>query len=500
MSTAPDSPTQGLSAKSARGFAWVLLGQLLSEPVRVLITAILARVLMPSQFGLMGMATVATGLIAVVNDFGLTGAIIQKEEIRAKELHSVFWFNLMVGAVLSALGLGLALPVSAFFHQPAVAPILAVISLTFVISSLGQVQNALLRREMDLRTPATANLVGVVVGGTVAVVMALSGFGVWSLVANLMIGSFCFLLVVALKTRFVPRLRFRWHEARAYVLFGGTVTLSEFASFGAANVDNAAIGRVLGASSLGVYSLAYNLVTYPVRRIADTVYGVTLPALSRLQREDERYGRAFGAAMETSATLMLPVLVAAAVAGDRVIVGLYGPKWTAAIVPFRLLCVVGIAKAYGVLANSGLLSTGRVRRYLLWNLLALAGVGVGVLFGIRSGVNGVAAGVAASVVAVTLALVIDVWRLVGPPLGLLAAVLARGAIVGALSGGIALAVLAVPGLDAIPELVSAVIAVVAAYAGSWLLLRKAPGFDALRQAERMVLDLARRRSDSPTAV
>lgn len=481
-----ESPQGGLGARSVRGVAWVTAGQLASEPVRILITALLARALTPREFGVVGMATVVTGLVAVANDFGLQAAIIQRSEVSEHEIDSVFWFNLAIGLGLTVLGVALALPMAGFFRQPQVAPVLAVLSAGFVLSSLGQIQNALLRRRMDFKTPAIANITAVGVAGVTAVGMALAGAGVWALVANVLVANAASTLVVAVKTRFVPGRRYTWHEAKEYVVFGGTVTLAEFANYGASNADNLLVGRMLGPGPLGVYALAYNLVTYPVRRVAQTISGVAMPALSRIHGERERYSRAFAQAMEMSGLVVVPVLACAALAGDQIVLGLYGAKWVGAVVPFRLLCAAGMAKAFGVVADSGFQSSGRPRRYLAWTAASLVAVVAGVLAGMRGQVNGVAAGVAVAVICVTSAEVVDGWLLLGPGVSRLPMMGVRVATAGGVAAGVAYGVLASGVLAAAPQLAQAAIALVVGVSVCWGVLRRLPGFDTVRGAETMV--------------
>lgn len=489
---ASEPTAEGLASRSVRGAAWVMAGQLASEPVRILITALLARALSPEQFGLVGMATVVTGLIAVANDFGLQAAIIQRREITKDELDSVFWFNLGVGVVLCLAGVALAPVAAAFFHEPKVTPVLMALSAAFVLSSLGQVQQAILRRDMDFKTPAIANIVAVFASGIVAVGLALSGAGVWALVANVLVASAASPVVVALKTGYLPAAHFRWDSVRGFAVFGGTITLAEFANYASANADNLLVGRVLGAGPLGAYSLAYNLVTYPVRRIAQTITSVAMPAFSRIQDESERYARALSRAMEMSGLSVLPFLAAAAVAGQSVILGVYGPKWSAAITPFRILCVVGMVRAFGVVAEVGLQGSGKARRYLGWAMVWLVALVFGVVNGLPRGIVGVAVGVASASGLVTLAEVVDSWRLIGPPLRELPPVFARGLVAAATSAACAWASLLLTGRLHLPQLAVAGIAVLAGVAVTWFALRRVPGFGSIRSVEKLMGDALRR--------
>lgn len=474
---------------------WAVGGQALAEPIRVLGTAVLARVLTPEDFGLLGMAAVFFGLTAITTELGPSAAIIGRKRLSDDEVSSLFWLCTIAGVVLAVICVLAAPLIARIYREPRVAPVFAALSLTVLLSAEALVHNALLRRRMDFRTPALANLASVAINAAVAVGCALSGLQYWSLVAGTLAGVVTSVLLVQAGARFRPRLHLRWAEVRPYLSFSGQVTGAEFANYGSTNVDNLLVGRLLGSSALGIYALAYNLVTYPVRMFASLVAQAALPAFCRLADDAARLRSAYVAALRKSSAVVLPALLAAVVAAPDLVVGLYGPKWEAAVLPFQLLCLAGAARSVGVFGRAAFKAVGRPGLQVRWDIALLIGVAVGAAVGSRWGVAGVAAAVAVATTCATLGLQVDVSRSLSLAPSGSARALAPAA---GLAAGAALACLAVEWVLAptgLPLIVRGLLAVVSALAVTWAWGRFV--FADVRDLERLAVSaLSRDRSSA----
>lgn len=411
--TVPEPDSQGLGQRSVRGAMWAVGGQVLSEPMRVIGTAILARILTPADFGLIGMAAVFFGLTAITTELGPAAAIIARRSISDEETSSLFWASTLIGVVLAAAAALSAPLVAAVYREPKVAPVFAALSVTVLLSAAALVHNALLRRRMDFRIPAIANLVSVAVNSVVSIGSALLGAGYWALVYGTLAGVLTSVLIVGRGARFAPMWRLRWSEVRPFVSFSTQVTGAELANYGSINVDNLLVGRLLGAGPLGFYALAFNLVTYPVRMFAVLIAQVTLPALSLIRDDAERFRSAYLRATALSSAIVLPVLVVALVGAPYLVVGVYGDQWVGAVVPFQMLCLAGIGRSVSVFARSAFKASGKPSHQLRWDLALLACVAAAAVAGARYGVSGVAAAVAVATLAVSVGAQVDVDRLLG---------------------------------------------------------------------------------------
>lgn len=466
--------------------------------MRVIATAVLARLLTPADFGLLGMAAVFFGLTAISTELGPSAAIIGRARISDEETSSLFWASTLLGALLAAIAVACSPLVAALYREPRVAPVFAALSLTVFLAAEALVHNALLRRRMDFRTPALANLASVTVNSVVAIATAIAGAGYWSLVAGTVAGVIVSVLIVQSAASFRPSLRLRWSEVRPFATFSTQVTGAELANYGALNADNLLVGRLLGASSLGVYALAYNLVSYPVRMFSSLVAQVTLPAFGRMAGDAERFRSAYERATRLSAAVVFPVLSAALVAAPELIVGVYGPGWEAAILPFRLLCLAGMARSVGVFSRSAFKAAERADLQARWDVALLALVVAASLLGARAGVAGVAAAVAVATLIANAGLHAEASRLLRLPASRALSLLAPAAALGLGAAGATLVVDRALGAAHAPALVAGFAAVLVALALTWLWGRGA--FSCVRELEQIARSVRRSRADHAPAV
>lgn len=385
--------TDDLTGKSARGFAWTMGGLLVTEPLRVVMTAILARILTPGDFGVVAMAAVAVGLLAFANDLGFSVALIRRERLAKRETDAVFWLNLAVGAVLTVAAWLSAPALAVLYREPGVIGVFRGLSLAFFVTSLHLVQGALVRRGMDFRTPALASIWSMGAVAAVSVTLAVAGYGAMSIVAGNVIGLLVSAAYLQAVTRYVPRHGPSWRHSREFVSFGAMLTVGELAGYGAGNADNLIVGRVLGAGPIGQYSIAYNLVTYPVRRVAKMAAAVTLPAFSAIGGDKARFREAYLRALALSAVLVWPALGCAAALGPHVVLGLYGPQWEAAVAPFQVLCIAAMALVCAVFGEMALKALGMAGQFSAWAAVTFVALFAGVVWTVGTGIVAVAAAV-----------------------------------------------------------------------------------------------------------
>ena len=498
----PSAPVpQQLAGESTRGLLWIGTGRLLAQPVSLLSMIVLARVLTPDDFGLVSMCAVFIGLAAMGNEFGLMNALIQRQELTRDETDSVFWLNMAIGILFALLGALLAPLIARFYGEAQLQVIFPVLSLTFILTSLGLVQNALLRRQMDFRSVALSNTVAAVVAAVVSVVLSLAGLGVWSLVLGTLAGAATSSLFLAVRSRYVPRLHFRLAEARHFASFGAAMTVSDFSNYGTNQLDRLIIGRGLGTGSLGAYTIASNLAMFPATKISTAIAGVTLPAFAKIQGDLGRYSAAYRRATRLSAIVMLPPLATAAVLSRELVLGLYGPQWTEAVIPFAILCFAGMVRSVGVLTSVVFRGLGRPEVEMRWSLAAVALTAALALIGVNWGVVGVALGVTVAALAAWIPKQVaacgllelkptSLFRELGQPLA--AAILAS-----------CLALLLGWGLRAadLPLIVIGLAAFAGAMLGTWIVTRSLGWFSSVREIEglaRTSLSARRKRTAQVT--
>ena len=358
--------------------------------MQVLITAILARLLTPSDFGLIAMVAVFSAFVAVFSNFGLTSAIIQKKEVSDETLSSTFWVNVGLGALLTIALAASAPLVAAFYSEPRLTPLVVFISTTFFITSFGSVQTALLTRSMNFKALAVINICALGISGAISVFLAFSGYGVWSLASLTVLSVFLTVVFTWIYSRWVPHFSFRLQRVKGLLRFGANVTGFSFFNYFARNADNLLIGKFLGAAPLGFYNLAYNLLLFPITNISNVIGNVMFPALSKVQHDKQMVRETYVTANRYIAAICFPLMIWVLVTAPQLIRVVYGPKWVGAIVLVQILAIASIEQSVGTNVWWIFLSQGRTDVLLKVGIFTTSVVVISFAVGLRWGVEGVA--------------------------------------------------------------------------------------------------------------
>ena len=298
---------------------------------------ILARLLGPKDFGLMGMVTAFTGVLGLFRDFGLSAAAVQHTTITEQQMSTLFWVNVLLGALLSLVALAMAPIIAAFYHEPQLFGVTAVLASVFLFNAAGIQHSALLQRQMRFTALAAISIVSSIVGIAIALGGAEAGYGYWALTAIPVASSVVGSIGAWLTTGWVPGMPRRWTGIRRMLQFGGTLTLNGLVAYVAYNAEKVMIGRFWGADAIGIYGRAYQLVTLPTDNLNSAVGEVAFSALSRLQNDPIRFKGYFLKGFSLVMGLTLPITIACALFADDVVYCLLGPKWKDAAAIVRLL-------------------------------------------------------------------------------------------------------------------------------------------------------------------
>jgi len=364
----------GLARRGIVG-AWFAGGStVLTSLLQAAKLVVLARLLAPEDFGVMGMAMVVVAFAGLAADLGLGGPVIQREDVPGDVLSSLYWLSLTTG-VAACAGLAIASPaIAALFHEPRVAPVLASLSLVFVLQPLGALHQALAEKALYFRRLATIDITASAVGGICGIVIAVSGGGVAALVFDTVLtaATRAALLVVAGRGSWRPRLVFVRRGLSGYLTFGLLSVGQRTANYATANVDYALVGGFLGASALGVYKMAYELATLTPGRLNAVVSRVFFPVLTRVAGDRDRFRGAFLRMQETATLVGAPVVAGIGLVAPLAIPGLLGPRWHAAEPLVRILCLVGLCRVIAGTIGPALLAAGRPDLGLRWSLMIVA--------------------------------------------------------------------------------------------------------------------------------
>lgn len=387
-------------------------GTTVVELLRVLITS---RLLGPEDFGLMGIAYVVIGLAQAFLDVGMGAAIIHRQDVTRDELSSLYWLNLIVGAVVF-VGVMLCTPVVALaFKEPRLPVLLAVSCTVFLISPIGQQFEILLRKDLSFKTIARIDLLGGAGSLAAVVVCGFLSMGVWTLVAAHLSMSVirAALLAQVGYVRFRPALHFRIRDIRPFLSFGlyqlGTRLLAALR----ARFDQILIARFVGVYELGLYNFALNIVTRPQMRLNPIITRVAFPAFAKLQGDTKNLRHGYLTVVNALSAINTPILLGFAAVADPVIVMVFGEKWRPAIGLTQVLCCVCLLRSLHNPIGAIRLAVGRADSGFWWEAGTLVlGWPVMVLGGIYGG----ALGVALSLLAFEAAMVFPAYHMLIRPI------------------------------------------------------------------------------------
>ncbi len=397
--------------RALRGGFVTLAGQATMFVLRTGSMMALARLLMPEEFGVVGMVAVVTGFFNLFKDVGLSMATVQRENITEGQISTLFWINTAVGFVLALLSMALGPVLVAFFHEPRLFWIMIFQSSAFIFSGAAAQHQALLQRDMRFFALAVVDISSLLASVLVAIGMALAHCGYWALVGMAVSGPAMNMILVWLASGWAPGLPSRKNGVRAMMRFGGVVTLNNIIVYLAYNAEKVLLGRYWGAEVLGVYGRAYQLVTLPTSLLNSSVSRVAFPVFSRVQNDPQRLRSYFLKLYSIVLSLTIPVTLTCALFAEDVIAVVLGPKWSSAAPIFKFLAPTVLAFALINPLGWVLTSTGRVGRSMNMALVIAPVVIAAYFVGISHGPNRVA--ICYSTVMVLLIVPMTAWAIHG---------------------------------------------------------------------------------------
>jgi PST family polysaccharide transporter len=385
--------TSSLQSTAAKGLAWVGIAQLVTQFLGLLTTIVLARLLQPAEFGLVAMANVVIGFVSVINGLGLGAAIIQKSELEDKHLNSVFIANILLGAALFLVLLTTSPIIAWFYDKPDVQPIIWVLAFTLLIGGGSATQNVLLTKKMRYNTIAKITLVGTVSQAIVSILLALAQFGSWALVIGQLIKTLILSIGFWLFTDWRPRLEFDRQAFSEMISFGLNTLGSQLTGYASTNIDNLIVGKYLGATALGYYSLAFRWSALPRQKLLGSVNEVMFPAFSMIQNDDTRLRSGYIRLLSYISFITFPLCIGIMIIAPRLVPLIYTDKWAPAVLPLQILSLGAIITTIG--SPMGLIFNAKGRADLDFKIKIVSTLLLIFLIfmGLRFGLVGVAVGV-----------------------------------------------------------------------------------------------------------
>lgn len=331
-----------LKQQTLRGTLWSSIERFSVQGIQFVILILMARVLTPDDYGMVGMLAIFLAVAQSLVDSGFSNALIQKVHCTETDYSTVFWFNIVVGALLYGV-LWVGAPfIASFYRLPPLTEITRVIAWTLFFNSLAVVPRAILSSRIDFRTQAKASIVASVVAGVVGVCGAYGGWGVWAIVAYTLCNSLVNTVLLWGLVRWRPRWIFSRASFQHLFSFGSKLMLSGVIDTLYKNLYTLVIGRKFAATDLGYYTRADQFAQFPSSNLTGILQRVTYPVLCSIQDEDERLRTAYRKFLRLSAFVIFPLMVGLSVLATPFVTVVLGTQWEPAGVLLTLLALCGM--------------------------------------------------------------------------------------------------------------------------------------------------------------
>lgn len=359
-----------IKQQAITGVKWNGISMGVATALQFVTLAALGRLLSPADFGLLGMIMVVIGFAQLFADMGISNAIIYRKDITKESLSSLYWLNIIAGAIVFCIVCASTPLIVRFYHEPRLSKLNYLTALVFLITPFGQQFQILLQKELNFNRLAKIEIATSVVNSTVTIGLAFAGLGVYSLILGQLAATSARVSILcgAGWRQWRPTLHFAKQDVKGYLSFGAYQMGERAINYLNSNLDYLLIGSMLGASALGYYTLAYNLVIKPSSMINLVITKVAFPVFSLLQDETEKLRMGYFKVLQLLATVNFPLMVGLAVVAPVAVPVIFGKQWQPSIILVQIMTVVGLLRSTGNPVGALILAKGRADLGFKWNL------------------------------------------------------------------------------------------------------------------------------------
>lgn len=381
-----------LKQKTVDGLIWSFIDSALSQGVTFIIGIILARILTPKEFGLIGIITIFIAISTSFINSGFGTALIKKHHCTDKDYSTVFFYNLILGLLFYIFLYLFANPISIFFNEPSLTRIIQVIGIVLIIDSITIVQRTILTIRIDFKLQTKISIISSIVSGIIAIYLAYSGFGVWSLVLKQLVQQTITATLFWLWNRWIPKLIFSLDSFKELFSFGYKLLISGLIDTIYRNIYYTIIGKYFSAEDLGYYTRADQFQSLPSSNLQNIIGRVSFPILASVQNEDSVLNDAYRKLTKSTMLITFILMLGLASTAKSLIITLIGDKWEPSIIYLQLLCFVGMLYPLHALNLNVLQVKGRSDLFLkleiIKKILAIPIILTGIFWSIKAMIIG----------------------------------------------------------------------------------------------------------------
>jgi O-antigen/teichoic acid export membrane protein len=377
----------GIKEQAINGVLWNAVGKISSMGIEFIVGILLARLLTPKEFGLIGTIMVFIAISQIFINSGFSQALVRKQDCTQDDYSTAFYFNIAVGLFSFAIILLSAGYISKFYNIPELKPLLQVLGIGLIISSFTIIQSAKLTKRLDFKLQTKISVIASILSGIIAVTMALKGFGVWSLVAKSLTNQAINSALLWAWNNWIPDFVFKLDSLKELFGFGSKLLLSGLIGTIFNNIYYVVIGKYFSVADLGFYTRAELFKNLPSQIISDVANNVGYPVLSKVQHEPNQLKEGTRKIITTTFFIVAFLMFGLAAVADSLVITLVGEKWRQSVIYLQMLCFVGLMYPLNSININILNVVGRSDLYLKLQLvsqvLIIPVVIVGIIYGIK---------------------------------------------------------------------------------------------------------------------
>ncbi len=361
-----------LRDSAIKGVVWTSFGTIGAGLLNFILTMVLARLLAPSDFGMLELLTIFTILSESIIDSGFSQAVIKDQQATQTDLSSVFFFNLAIAIVLYIILFFSSPLIANFYHEPSLVELSRFVFLVIVFHSCCIIQNANFVRNLQFRPQAIASIISVVIAGTVSIFLAFHGYGVWALATNLVLYTFIRMILYWLFSKWRPSFTVSLKSIKKYFTFGVNLLIQGLVDKFISNLESLLVGRVYTKTDLGYFSQARKLDHYITQSSSSVIQKVTYPILAKLQGDNNSLKSGYKRVLGITMFVMMPMLFFTAASADNMLFVFFGPQWELSVPYLRLWSACGLLISFHAIFINIFLVTNNTKKLLHISLIKQA--------------------------------------------------------------------------------------------------------------------------------
>jgi O-antigen/teichoic acid export membrane protein len=377
-----------LRKSALSGMFWTFVQQMSTQGITFIVSIILARLLLPEEFGLIALLSVFMNVGNTLVNSGLSKSLIRTSNPDDDDFSSVFWFNMFISIIMYLLMYFLAPLVANFYNQAILILLLRLYSVVFIINSFVIVQNTRLTKEMDFKKQTIITIPSIVIGSIVGITMAYNDFGVWSLVWAAIVKSIVLSVQLWFLSPWYPLFRLKKEKIKYHLNFGYKLTLAGVIDTLFQDIYTIIIGKFFNPLDVGFFNRANTLRQFPVRNFTTVINQVTFPLFSKIQNDDYKLKNAYKIIMKMAVFIITPILLFMAALAEPLFRFLLTEKWLPAVPYFQILCIGGLFMPISVYNLNILTVKGHSNLHLKLSIIKKVFIVLVILISINWGIYG----------------------------------------------------------------------------------------------------------------